>query len=448
MFKTLLILLIAFNIYANKNVDGEGKFLASDDDKLPLIKSQLLYDAFRQVLDVELKQMGLDSQTFWRNYDEKFNEHFKDIELSVEEKYKVPEGQTLTAQKLEAKEKEIREKRLTSKAKFGRLNKAIKSYSITKMSKSVRVPNSHFINISAQIDRKDLTDIYYKFIGVSKYRKLNKLFISSNFVLGDTNWFELGVDLESDFTNVVNNTWLKYLGDKLQAVFDGGIEIANDNTKKEINERLKKTKEVLLSESNDSEISDSLSMDIEVNIRKINLDQELKKITLNFSGGVTLIDLKTNTIVSYFDFPVEKASFDTTDQHKLNSEIATLVYRMPILYLGEIRKTVEENTRVNDQVEIVLRKTKNINEAFTFAQKLKEKGILLYFNTKVTDINMSDVKIKLAFSGEKEKAIEILNQMTNEKLNDERIITKDSALPFVFNIESLSKPEGAVNNGI
>lgn len=442
MLKIILVTMLTFSAMATKYVEGEGKFLSEEDDSVSFIKNQLLTNAFNKVIDSELKSMGLDAQVFWKNYEEKFLESFKPVEESIEEKYKLPEGQTAKKDHFEKKEKELREKRLSAKAKFGRLRKAINKYLIVKMSKSLRMANSHFMNINAEVDRKYLADVYYKFMGVSTVRNLQKLYIDAKYELVGTNWIEIGVDTESDFTNVVNNHWKKNLEDKIGNVFENGLSIVSDSERKSIQEHLKNNKEVLISGASNSEFLDSLYLNFEINVKRTNLDNELKKITLSFSGGITLIDLKTNTVIAFYDFPSEKQNFDMQDQHKLNSDIANLVYRLPSLFFSDFRKVVEDKSKVNDQFEVVIKKTKNIKEAIIFAEKLKEKGLLFYFNTNITSINKDEVYLQISYSGEKEKAINVLNKLVSEKISENRIISKDNSLPFVFNIETI---EG-VNN--
>ncbi len=454
MKRIVILLLLVLNVFAAKSLEGEGKFIAHDNDSLEFIKKQLLSDAFKKVIDSELKAMGLDYITFWQNYEQKFAEHFKEIELSVDQKFAPDEGKSLSRQELERKSEELRDKRLTSKAKFGRLNRVIKSYSITKMSKSVRVPNSHYINITAQVDRKDLTDIYYRFIGVSKFRALKKVYLDISYSLVDTNWLELGVETESDFTNVVAEHWKKSLETSLSSVISNGVEIADESTRTTVKERLKKSRLVMLAEkssgvfSND-ELEDSLYINIEISIRKTNLDNELNKISLYFQGGFVITDLKDNGVIAHYDFPPEKSVFDTTEQHKLNSNIASTVYRLPSLKFSQIRKIVEESVKNNEIIEIVLKNTNSVNEAISFAQKLKEKGLLIYMNTEIAEATGKDIKIEVSFSGSRTKAIEILGKMVSEKLTDSRIVTKDNLLPFVFNIVGLengNSPEVKAEN--
>jgi hypothetical protein len=440
--------LLVFSFQATaKFIEGEGKFLSKDHDSVSFIKKQLLSNAFKKVIDSQIREMGLDSVTFWNNYNSKFDEHFSTIRQSITEKYEVEEdGVKKVPQKNKEKfEKELRYKRLVAKSKFGRLGRAIKSYSIKKISKSIRMPNSHYINVNAQVNRKKLTDIYYKFIGVSRFRTFRKLYVDVNYNLVNTNWIELGVETEGDFVNVVNDHWQQKLSKSTGTLFTDGVVIVDDATRTLINERLKQPVDLLRSsnmaliDGDDTGMSDSLYLNVEVKIEKERADAELKKLELKFAGGLTLTDLKDKSLVTYLDFIPEKSNFKIMDNHTLSSNIASIVYRLPMSKITKMRKIVEEKVKNKNSFEVVIKDTKNVNEAFLFAKKLKEKGLLYYFNPQVKTLVGNEVKILVEYSGLKDRALDILGKMISEEISENRIIKRNSELPFVFNIETIQE---------
>lgn len=446
----VVITFLIFSFQATaKFIEGEGKFLSKDQDSVSFIKKQLLSNAFKKVIDSQIREMGLDSVTFWNNYNSKFDEHFSAIRQSITEKYEVEEDgvKKIPANKKEKFEKELRYKRLVAKAKFGRLSRSIKSYSIKKISKSIRMPNSHYINVNAQVNRKKLTDIYYKFIGVSRFRTFRKLFVDVKYNLVNTNWIELGVETEGDFVNVVNDHWQQKLGKSTGTLFTDGVVVVDDSTRSLITERLKQPVDLLRSsnaaliDGDESGLSDSLYLNIEVKIEKERADAGLKKLELKFAGGLTLTDLKDKSLVTYLDFIPEKSNFKIMDNHTLSSNIASLVYRLPMSKISKMRKIVEENVKNKNSFEVVIRDTKNVNEAFIFAKKLKEKGLLYYFNPQVKQLVGNEVKILVEYSGVKDRALDILGKMISEELSENRIVKRNSELPFVFNIESVQEAD-------
>ncbi|WP_034721160.1 hypothetical protein, partial [Bacteriovorax sp. DB6_IX] len=81
----------------------------------------------------------------------------------------------------------------------------------------------------------------------------------------------------------------------------------------------------------------------------------------------------------------------------------------------------------------------NVNEAFSFVKKLKEKGLLYYFEPQVKSLVGEEVKILVEYSGVKERALEVLGKMISEQIADNRVVKRNGELPFVFNIEDMTK---------
>jgi hypothetical protein len=446
MKKLLLVLLICVVSHA-KYLDGEANFLSRDGDSLSFIKKQLLSNAFKKVIDIELKQMGLDAATFWENYNAKFEEYFSKIKEGIDEKYQDKETGEVPENKQEQYQKVLRVKRLTAKSKFSRLSKAIASYSIKKLSKSVTLNNSHYVNVSAQVDRKSLTDIYYKYIGVSSLRTFRKFFVDVDYNLVGTNWLELGVESQNDFVNVVNGHWSAKLNDSLKEVFTDGLVIVNDTDRERIKERLKKsdvalsaTDASLISEE-EAEISNSLYLHVSVTIKKEELDEGDRKIALSFNGGMIVTDLKDNSIVSHMDFSKEKTVFDILETHVLSSNVASTVYRLPIAKMMGMRKIVEENIKLKKSFEILVQGTKNITEVYAFIKMMKEVGLLYYFNAEIASIVDDKVKLVVKYSGEKEKALAVLTKMAKKKVSDNRQVSQNGELPYVFDISDIVTEE-------
>jgi hypothetical protein len=127
------------------------------------------------------------------------------------------------------------------------------------------------------------------------------------------------------------------------------------------------------------------------------------------------------------------------DNHTLSSNIASIVYRLPMSKITKMRKIVEEKVKNKNSFEVVIKDTKNVNEAFLFAKKLKEKGLLYYFNPQVKTLVGNEVKILVEYSGLKDRALDILGKMISEEISENRIIKRNSELPFVFNIETIQE---------
>lgn len=443
MKKLILLLFLATNTLA-ASVSARGQFTSKTGDSLSFIKEQLYSNAVRNVLDSELEKLGLDTKTFWQNYETQFEEYFAPIKETYDRQTGAVDEEgnpvTLTGSALERYERGLRSKRLKARASFGGFNSIISSYTVKKMSKSLSRADTHYYNIDAKVDRKLVSEIYYRYIGQGKTRNFTKLYLNINYKLKDLTWEEVGVSSKSKFTDVVEDHWIKELTGNIGGVFLEGIEIVNPSTRQEIFEHLKKPLSTLRSSEGEilgtrqEELRNSLMLTLDIVLEKEFKDEKQKQINIQTYGGIVLTDLRDGAIVNFKDFEAKGQQYSTVDPHKQSSDIASFVYQLPIFEMKGLKRTIKEKVSVKNSFDIVLRNTRNINEAFDFAGMLKEEGVVYFFDPQITSTLQNVVSISITFSGDKDKAMDVLKKFSNTKLSDQASIIRDENLPFVFNI--------------
>lgn len=423
-----------------KALQAESKFLSKDDDKLSFIKKQLISNAFKMVIDKKLKEMNLDSTTFWQNYNAKFEENFSKIKDSLRAKYQPDPEKEIPSNMMEQYESTLRKKRLISKSRYGRLSRVIKSYSIEKFSKSIALPNSHYIKLNANVDEKRLAEVYYKFIGVSSIRAFDKVFVDTKIILKNITWTELGVTTQNDFLNVLNKSWREKIELKAGDIFSGGVQVVDNIKRDEINKQLEmssKISDTLNSPDAVNEISDSLYVKSIINIKNIDFDEQTMEYFLHFSGGMLIFDLKNGSVVNHLDFPPVELKFTRLDDHSFSSSIAQAMFEMALPVVDNFRKVVEENVKLKQNFELAIEGAKNLDEVYQIQKILKELGVLYFFNPEISEVNNSVVIMNVNYSGVKEKAFAVLNKLENLKIDEERQLLRKNNLPFSFELKSV-----------
>ena len=447
-FTVLLSLFISFGLKAATFVDGEGHFFAKDSDNLSFVKKQLLTSAFRNVMTKELDAMGLDSKLFWQQYDKKFDEYFQSIKLSLQEKYKIDDPNTSKKRRGHYQDA-LRSRRLRAKATYGRLQRAIISYSIKKMSRSTQMANSRYLSLSARVDKKMLRNFYFKFTREGESRHFKTLYISSDFYLKSMTWLDAGVEVESDFTAVVQDHWRNWLKqnlssyvdkieitdvvfeEKLKAYLalpeDAGKSIAKS---KGVGEKSEEAMTVV------DEFEDSLWLRIGTTIQNMGSNDLLEERKFKVSGDFVLLDLKTNKLVRHFDFINETKSYKTSDRHQLSSSLASLVYRLPMTDFQELGKTLVNLPPKMKRVTLTINNVSSVQDLIKLKNFLSNKGLAQRFAPSLETYTGKDGRISLGYQGERESVIEVLMRLNNQDIGNKRFMVIESPDdPFVLTIK-------------
>ena len=390
-----LITLSASTLAADDFINGEGRFFAQDEDSLTFVKKQLLYSAFRDVLSKEMSAIGLDSGTFWTAYDNKFDGYFEPIKEKLKVTYKIIEGEEVSDVQKVAYQKKLRRKKLTLMAKYGRLGRAITSYSIKKMTRSTQMANSRYLNLQAKVNRKLLNNLYRKFTLSSERRRYKTLYLTVNFSLENMSWIDLGVGVESDFTSVVKEHWKRWVEDNIKDDIEEVI-ITDSSSESKLKEFIKipqyttqaihnftgvdhpsmKKVETGYVRVEDDGFKDALWLDVKVEIKKNNEDKLLKQRAFSFSGEFLMVDLKSNSLAMHFDFVKEDATFSFKKAHALSSNAASLVYRLPMSEFNKIKPKLSGLHQKRKSVRLEIYNLASLSQLYQLMELLQTKGLM------------------------------------------------------------------------
>ena len=441
---------ISLTAYSSSYIDGRGHFFAKSSDKMKFVKAQLLSSAFKDVITKELKNMWLNPRHFCQQFDAKFEEYFSPIKASLKIKYKIDDPATKVKVKNKFAE-DMRSRRLRTKTKFGKISRVIQSYSIKNISRSTKMPNSRYMNMSAKVNKKLLRNIYFKFTSEGEARHFKTLYVSSDFQIEDMTWLDAGVEVENDFTKVIKEHWKKWFLENLNSYVDN-VVIADIAMSEKINAYFKLSErslvgktgqdETRISISDQDEFSDSLWLKLSSIIKKLEDNEIMNTREFDVAGDFILIDLKTNKLIKHFDFTDEKKVLSVENTHDLSSSLASTVYRMPIVEFQEIPKSLSALPSGQVKVGLQITNVKNILDLFKIKDLLAEKGIAYRLESEINSYTGKVGKLLLSYQGNNDNIIQTLKSLNNQEIEPGRIIKIDSAVnPFSLIIHDHEKVE-------
>ena len=453
--------LLSTSLFAQTNqVEGQGRFQSTEDDSVTFIRTQLIADAVRQVVEKELQAMGLNAGGFFQKLDQRFEDAFRSVHEELRQKYKIDSGETVPVRQKQAFDREVRQRRLTMRAQFGSLARAVTSYSIKNQSRSTQGSSTRFMTINARVDRRILNSIYSDFMREGRARFFQSLLVAVELDLKDGTWTELGVASSQDFVRVLENYWRTMLTPKLSRQVRE-IKLVDSNLSNRVQNYLKLPSELEFSQglatqseqsgdeyaaaenltevpvrenesitSTSEVLTDSLLLKIKLTLTKVDEDLLLETRRLSFQGDLLLIDLRDQAILQSFDFPIEEQTYPTHDAQALSSAIATAMARIPNAEFDRIPRILNNVRSDRARAQLQLKGVRSLRDYYQFSTLLAQKGLTLDFNPTLKEFNGKEAQIELNYKGDPKQMTDLLKTFHLASFGD----------GYELRIENLDRP--------
>lgn len=420
-------------------VDGEGRFYSRDEDTLVFIKQQLVSSAFKDVFSKEMKEMGLDTEKFWRRYEDKFTEYFLPIKEALEKQFGM--DQNPNAKQTAEFNKALRKKRLDLRKRYGRLSRAIPKYSIKKMSRSPQVPNSRYIRLRAKVDRKEVNRIYLQFTADNPEKHYSTLYMTTHFNLVQATWTDTGVEIETDFTDVLRNHWreelTKSMGGKVDKVviadsamtteIEGFLRMGAAVREEVVSSKAEAAKTEESSEAPTPTIGNdfgsSLWVSMNYSIKKIKENAETKKRQFEITGDLIVMDLASGKIINFADFESKLGNYSYEDPSNLRNSLATAMANIPSQDIKELEKKLMSARVGLKRVVLEVTQYANLGEIEKLTEVLGERGVTKQFSPIIESFTPNNARIVLEYAGEDKEMLNILKSLENRELEKGSKIT-------------------------
>ena len=450
IFVVLLSSIFALSLLAStKEIVGEGRFMAEDDDNLTFVKKILLSSAFEDIVTKELNSLGLNSKLFWRQFNEQFEKSFASVDQELKKKYQIdqPTSAATAALTDEQKKKnqddfkqEYRQKRLLARTRFANLSSAVNQYKVLEMSRSTQLPKSRYLKVSAKVDIKELNSLYLKMVGASSTQNsYRRLVISTSFNLQGTNWSDLGVEVPSEFETTIAEHWLKWWkSGQVNSVEE--IILASSSDIKEYQEYFKLSDDAKDSAelANNPRYQDVLWLQLSFTIKKKSSNSLQGTRGFSFSGDYVLTDLGQNRVLSFSEFSKPVQNFSYEQDHKLRSAVATAIYAIPLEQFVSVKSQLQSNNLKTNQFYLDVLNVGNINDLFKLERLLISRGVTLQLSSSVSSLNQGKARIKISIVGDGEQLMKFLNSIHQQEIENIVVLQKDRSRPYELSLQVIS----------
>ena len=414
---TIIIMLTVFTANGKtKYIEGEGSFHVQEGDSFKLANAQLKYSAFKDIITKSLSANGFDAEFFWFKYNEKFNEFFKPTEENMRERF--AKNKEPSQEQYEQFYKSMRTRKLIAKAKFGRLERVIKSYTEKKRRQDEQNFKIKYLEISATVDGRLLNRLYLN-ITEKKKSEPDKIYITAKVELQKLVWTELGLEQEKDFTSVVMSHWKSWLEKHLKN-FKGEFLIADEDIAQGIltymnapiifnNTSLESGQKHYTG----SRFADTLWLHINISIKKISDNIRLQERNFQIGGGFILTNLGNKKIVHHGDFEQKTGKYSTQEPIKLSSALANAVWKMPLSGFKSIPGKMALLPRSIGRVKLEVQNIPNISELIKFTEVLSKRGLSKQFRPNILSYSGTKGTIQLEYRSSFNDMVSTLTSLNN-----------------------------------
>ena len=428
----IALFLLLFSNSAFAMISGNGSFVSQKGDSAVFIKKQLKYQAFKDIITRELSSMKLDPQIFWQHHYDQFEDSFQSIRQKLKENF--------DQQKLSAREYQdaLRIQRLSAMARFGKLNRLIKSYSEKGHTRSFDNPRIRHLEIDATLDRRALARLYFKTIrSKQKSHDYQRLHLTTEFQLQGENWTAIGVNKKSDFTETLNFHWKKWFEKHYPKIKD--VVLVDSASWEYLKNHLQvphlETQAGHYNNSNASiphPFQNGLWISLKIYLKKMEELNLSKKRRFLIEGSIVMIDLNTRKVVTHKDIPRITKEYDFSTPHKLSSDLATLIWKLPLkIFRSKPTQTVLDTKRMG----LVIREIDSIRDLMQIKELLINRGLGMRFQPLIATYSGNYGIIQLAYQGTTDKALNIVKSLNGVQLAREKKLVAQE--PFSFAIKPL-----------
>ncbi|MCT4642701.1 MAG: hypothetical protein N4A33_10445 [Bacteriovoracaceae bacterium] len=395
--KLILIFCLFFNFtYALDIKSATGSLFVHQKDSEAFIKESLLHSSFINAIKKGFKKQGLSVDEFWQKYKTSLDERIQESVKNLQEQE--------SFQKLDDEEKryKIRSLKFKVKKSFLSLNSTITSYSIKSITISPRNPNLRIMKVDVKLDEIVLTKKYFSLVKKIIKSSYDSLYLDISYTNYKFDFTQLGVSNESDFTSVVDSHWLswfeKYKTDNILKIESKKISDIQ-NTKSQ-------------------EYSNSLLLKVDVDMRKIDFNDDLQKYTFAFTISGYLMDIYQNKVLTSFSTNKEIKTYTNVSKDRFSSLVANYIYRQPMSKFGDIKNYLNKPKQLLSRYKVVFENYKSIKQIEQIEKQLISLGYEYGLTSNTSSLTQLSYVLDIYCSANKKQLVEVFNRLRDRKKFD------------------------------
>ncbi len=376
------------SLTANKNLPSlekslfEGRFKVQEGDAPELVKGMLLRQAMLAAVVKELKTQNLNSSAFLKKLDNLF---LKEAEGVSE-----------------------RPKRLALLVPFGNLTSALLEYEIKEEGILKDNPNERYIRLSGKADPEAIKNLYYTTMREGESFRFSSLILIPEIEMVQMNLNDIFVENVEVLYASLGDSWKKWLGDNFSKLVPE-IRIGNKELELKINSDLKQSKRSL-------EFEGALYLRLKCRLEKVKDNSALGERDFVLKGEFALLDMNSTILVASGNINEKRFTAFVHGENPA-SQVASEIYRFPLVSFVSLPKKLEEQSVVSQKMTLPVHGAKGITKILSLIRLLESQGTGLKLKASLQVYSVTSSTLELTYQGENESVAKFIKGL-GQKLTD------------------------------
>jgi hypothetical protein len=427
----LLSLLVSASLWAQietkKSVQEKIK-VATPEEARPF----LLHEAILQAIKQNSTELGIDGNVFEKKLDEKFASWFETYKVrKLSDKFGKNYASELSEDQKKSFLDALETHRRAAFIRFSKLKELLDALKIKEV--TPLGPEEWKGTFSFVISRPKVLKLNERLVS-SVTKEYSKLMVLTEINLFGMTWLDLGLQKDQEFISPLMSSWNKWLNsniplnvEEIQNCTDGCL------TRFKLWQEIPQEQGIKVEE----DLLNGLFLTVTYNLKKLRHVPNINEWDFEWEGSVVLLDANTKrAIASYTMFP-ETKSWRGLEQKKLNSALASSMFRSPLDYFSKITKKIQETPRLNRLNRLSITGHRNLSDVLSLIEILKKEGTSFHLELKMGQISQNEVQILCFYQGEEKSFTDLLSRVKELKSSHSyRIVNEFTGVHHVLKLVS------------
>jgi hypothetical protein len=408
----LVLFLVCHSAWAQlvTSIDLNQKLVTSVETEA---KEELLHQAVLKSYEKLIPEIGYKFDEFNDKLYANFNEYFTRYkEKKLIEKFGTGYEKTLSDDIKKTFAIELESDRHNSFIRFSKTKDVLRSHSFANLKQNDKDPLEWQTKVNLDIDKIKL-DKFVRKIVTGETKPISKIILITEITPQAFSWKDLGLEEAANFTNPLDESWVKWINENLPSTVEE-VVICDSSCMSYYN----KWSETQLDEINvPEEYLNSVFLNVHLELKRSNVQENLKESTFEWEGRTLLQDVATKRILASFALPNEKRTFRQQDQKGLNSGIASSIYRTPLTAFMQFNRKLETKIGFNRVSRLVIQGYRHLGQVLELEEMLKTRGTSLGLDVFLDHFSKDEANLVCFYRGEEKSFTDLLSSIKELKSN-------------------------------